>query len=589
MNSLFENNLKAYALRYPDPAKFIGSLDSTSYEIRQSVTGRPVLYVTTASGRDLSLDHPEDPEAEAKACLSAEPGQTYFVVMGMGLGYLLFEALARYPEGRFLVIEQDPKIFKKALEAFDFTEILKNPAVEFVVGIKPEHLQHCFHGCFARHNNDEFLASVKALQNPRIVGYARDYYVKASHIFSQSVNNFFDLYVGNSVRDSLIGMNYALKNAKYLNRMFLAESLNSCFKGLPGIVVASGPSLNNKLDWLREVNDRAVIICADSALRKLVENGITPFGVACLERDDENAEYFLGFDIPQSIVLFAPLLIKPSTFASYPGPIGLVYRNTYPYSWLPQLMTPNFTGMSCAHLCYNLLLELGCEPIGLVGQDLAYDRETGSSHFSGVLDFAEKQYAAQTRIMVPDHNGGQIATSYDWRLFREIYEEMIQLQHAEHKTFNVIESQRGAAITGAKRIEPEHFFEQIRLREERLPVADLAAAQLEMGRQVLLFMRELETKKHAAVMELSKFKNGLNNLASVATHAEFCLERDSLYASLSPDNRYLVDQLFRPDMKRFDSCAKSLWKNGEFLEVLPPLLERCEENLDELLMTLGAA
>lgn len=54
--------------------------------------------------------------------------------------------------------------------------------------------------------------------------------------------------------------------------------------GLPVIIVASGPSLDENLDFLRENQDKAVIICSDSSLPVLVRNGIRPDFQAVLER-----------------------------------------------------------------------------------------------------------------------------------------------------------------------------------------------------------------------------------------------------------------------------------------------------------------
>lgn len=587
MTSFFEKNLEAYGRRYPDSAKFMAGLDLPGYHIMKSATGDPVLVVQKQDGGWVNIDHPENPRAEATGCIHEFEGDTHlFVVFGIGLGYLLQESLKKYPASRFIVLEHDPRIFKTAFTTFDFTGILENPNVEFIVGVKIDFLENYFHLCFSKNKNDEYLAALQAILNPRVVKHSKKYYEAASGVLKRSVGNFFNMYVGNSVRDSMIGMRYALKNSACLNRMFLAESLSGKFKGMPGIVVSSGPSLTDRLDGLRKIQDRAIIICADSALKKLIQNGIVPFGVSCIERDDENAEYFKGFDIPKKTILFAPLLIKPDTFRDYPGPVGLAYRNCFPHSWLPHIMEARFTGMSCSHLSYQLLIDFGCDPIGLTGQDLAYDRESGHSHFDGVLDFAEKQYARQERYLVDDNAGGEIPTSSDWKLFCDMFENMALTNASERKSLNVIERHRGAKIKNFDRVEPEEFFAGLCERSKKIPEIDANSLMCAFREKREYFMTELKNRRVVSSREIGHFRDEFLSLASLATHAEFVRERDKISGQLSEDSRYLVDMLLRPDMKRFDSCAQTLWDEIQFSQTLPNLVEHCHSCLNELVQVL---
>lgn len=587
-HSLFEKNLSAYALRYPDSAKFIRDLDVADYHVQRTSAGQPSLCVQTRSGKMFRIDHPENPLAEARQCVpDLGREEQLFVVMGMGLGYLLTAALERYPQSRYIVIEHDARIFRRALECLDFTAILASPNIEFLVAVRDEHMANFLHRCFVNNDNDEYLPTIQVIQNPRVVALSKEYYQKAAARVNMATKNYFDLYVGNNVLDSMQGLKHVMRNVPKLGKMSVLDPGAGFYRDRPGIVVSSGPSLDSKISWLKQVQDRAVIVCADSALRKLVENGITPFGVSCIERDDENAEYFKGFAIPPETALFAPPVIKPETFQNYPGPVCLVYRSCFPHSWLPKLSKMMGFGMSCAHFAFQVLLELGCDPVALVGQDLAYDRLSGHSHFAGVKDFAEKQYAAQERFWTPDNQGGQIQTSRDWRLFREIFEDMIVRMAQGRELLNVIEADRGAKINGTTRVDPEMFFSGLR-DAGRLPPFDWQSCRDFVRQREKDYLLEFADKSRSCHAEIEHFCGQFLEMAFQKSFVAYREAKDALVKSLSEDSAYLVGMLLRPNIKRFDACARSLWTEEEFRQCLPKLIEASGAHLQQLLQVLAS-
>lgn len=81
-------------------------------------------------------------------------------------------------------------------------------------------------------------------------------------------------------------------------------------------IVASGPSLDNDLDWLKENQDKLIIFAAHSAMRTLNKHGITPDFQCSLdtELDEELIERLeLNFDIP----LVSYFKAKPESLAKF--------------------------------------------------------------------------------------------------------------------------------------------------------------------------------------------------------------------------------------------------------------------------------
>src|SRR5262245_20645579 len=63
---------------------------------------------------------------------------------------------------------------------------------------------------------------------------------------------------------------HTLGNIGAIAREGDAHSLDGAFAGTPGVVVGAGPSLDENVTTLTDLQDRAVIVAADTALRPLV-------------------------------------------------------------------------------------------------------------------------------------------------------------------------------------------------------------------------------------------------------------------------------------------------------------------------------
>ena len=54
---------------------------------------------------------------------------------------------------------------------------------------------------------------------------------------------------------------------------------------MPVAICASGPSLSESIDWLKENQNKVVLIACGSSLPVLIDNGITPDFQLVIERD----------------------------------------------------------------------------------------------------------------------------------------------------------------------------------------------------------------------------------------------------------------------------------------------------------------
>ncbi len=226
-------------------------------------------------------------------------------------------------------------------------------------------------------------------------------------------------------------------------------------------------SLEKSIPWLKQIQHKALIICADSALKKLLQHGITPHIVGCLERVVETHLFFKEIpDLANTFLLAAPIL-WPKTYQNYPGPVINLFKNIGQFKWFYPENNAYVTANSVAHQNYLALEYLGCGPIYLVGQDLAYDRYSTKTHVDGIPD-AIYQHQQKKRLedltnsnenknlLVEGNNGEPILTSNIFNIFRKYFEHRIRLRNI--KTYNVIPKDYGAKIQACIRIDPEELL-----------------------------------------------------------------------------------------------------------------------------------
>lgn len=582
MKNLFRQNIELLRKQSPHMADFLENINKPEYRVSNK-KGLPILEVATQSGKILPIDHPDSPIEEAESFIPNNKAEhSFFILMGMGLGHLLFETVKKYPKSKIFVIEHDPMIFKRALETFDFTPYFENQNIEFFVGYLPNFVTRQFLLKLHNQDNSNYLPNLDIIQNERIVSLSKQYYSDIAKAFTLSVNQYWTMITGNDVEDPIIGLRQSLANLKNLNRCISLEPLKNQYRKQIGIVVSSGPSLNNKLDDLKKLQDKALIVCADSALKKLLDHDIKPFAVACLERDEVNGEYLKNFDIPKDIILVAPPLIIENSFNNYPGPLALIYKNGIPFTWLPQPVPLWSMGMSCAHLSLATLLHLGCEKIGLVGQDLAYDRESGTSHFSGVHHTATDQFEAEEmqRVYGIDNQGTMIPSNSIWLMFRDQFADMASY-NTNAKIYNVMEKEKGLFIPEIERIEPNLFFEKLsQINDYQKP--NVKILEEEITKQVPEFNKALNQKIDLAKKDFQFLRENFHQVINSQNADDYFLNNEKLFSNISSDTKTLFLDIIRPIAKRFDANVRCLWSEELIQKEIPLYINQIQDIMDRI-------
>lgn len=172
------------------------------------------------------------------------------------------------------------------------------------------------------------------------------------------------------------------KNCASIPESFCVESLKGAFASIPAIICGAGPSLQNALGILRNLQQKALIIAGGSAITALSLQGIEPHLAVALDPNEEEFERLKNSCAFQTPFLFS-LRLNSDSLAVSNGPLGFTrstMSGTIPL-WLEKEigLSPPLIGQVLAPGSYSVTMisaaiayHLGCNPILFDGIDLAY-------------------------------------------------------------------------------------------------------------------------------------------------------------------------------------------------------------------------
>ena len=173
------------------------------------------------------------------------------------------------------------------------------------------------------------------------------------------------------------------QNLPHIAAMPPLDALAGAFSGHAGIVIGAGPSLDGCLDTLRALQGRAVLCAVSTALPALARAGVTPDIVVAIEGHDLSAHFT---DVPnlERMALLPGPVGNPAHFAVPTGrrfahaPRGCAVSDWLERAWGCRQLP---SGGSVACTAFSALHLLGCDPLVLVGMDLALtDGRTHAGH-----------------------------------------------------------------------------------------------------------------------------------------------------------------------------------------------------------------
>ena len=232
-------------------------------------------------------------------------------------------------------------------------------------------------------------------------------------------------------------------------------------KNLPAILVSAGPSLAKQMDILKQAKGHAFILCVDTALRKLLAEGIEPDAVIGVDankwaayHEDYIPHYERMMWIAETICNHAIMRYVKSYRNVMLDSGDQINHDIYKKAGceLPSLPT----GGSVANTAFALLELWGFETVILVGQDLAL---TGNRRHADSETDAEKEAQEKGYNIIPveGYYGDTVKTRDDYLTYLKWFESEIAITDCK-RVINATEG--GAMIHGATNMPLQEALEQ---------------------------------------------------------------------------------------------------------------------------------
>jgi hypothetical protein len=262
-------------------------------------------------------------------------------------------------------------------------------------------------------------------------------------------------------------------------------------KGLPLVIISPGPSLDKNIHQLKQIQDRAILVAPAQTIRALQKAGITPDIVMVVDPQDYS-NFFEGYDMSGVKALLIGVSCFPLTLQKHKDKVISTAVNGPLDSWICDIFNDDYVrggGGSVSTLAFTIAGQLQCNPIILVGQDLAfangkqYSDNAADGHFRIVVNEDKKtyKYKNENNLMVgtigdslseienwdlstlPGFYGDLVQTKADYAMFHAEFErwakEFLKLESAP-RLFNCTEG--GAFIEGFEHISLKSAARELR-------------------------------------------------------------------------------------------------------------------------------
>ena len=362
-------------LRRTEPELAARVEQTTAAPLQWSEARSGALTATVAhNGRRLALASRYDPAAEAEQLISSIDHGKHagIVVLGMGLGYHVARIAEALDHTRIMVVyEPDLHLLRAVLERVDHTAWLGEHNIVFADGQMD---RAALTGRMEKFGAIVTQGTILVTHPP-----SRQLHGEALADFGQTVTEVM-AFCRTTVATTLVNMARTVRNLA-LNLPYYAagadtNDLYRAAPGFPAVCVGAGPSLVRNVGLLTDpaVRRNVLLISAQTTLKPLLERGVRPDFVTALDYHEISARFYEQLPPLPDVTLVAEAKAHPSVLDGFPGPIRVTQSKFLDKTLaaLARPIVPIRAGATVAHLSFYLAQHLGCDPIILIGQDLAF-------------------------------------------------------------------------------------------------------------------------------------------------------------------------------------------------------------------------
>ena len=385
------------------------------------------------------------------------------IIVGFGDGSTI-ERLRQDPVGRgklihLFILTAEAEAFAHALGLTDFPGAFKDLHLDVHYLKNTDDLARVMSRIFSNHGQIARLAGTALLDSHPLIPAAERQRAEWLPLLKKIIVERYDC-LGNDVYDTFLGAKHSLMHGEKLVRQRRVNDYRNRYAGKSALCIASGPSVADYYERIRAVQHEHIIICADSILDGLLNNGIEPDFVCMVERPEEMHRLIDEHGPKCKALMLALPVVHPSSVIPFGERVVWWWNADDLYPWLDPKEPRFHSGRSAGTITVSFAGVLGVKTAYLIGHDLAF--KEGQSHSVGANAFAfeaQKAYTAElsrtstnyyTRLVDAQKNGGgTLETQGLWEIFRSDIVSIIQGYGNQTEFINLnIATKIGVAISG---------------------------------------------------------------------------------------------------------------------------------------------
>ncbi len=334
------------------------------------------------------------------------------IINGAGLGYFLIKCLSFLKELKkrpvIIYIEQDIRIFRSLLSVFDLSEHIKDE--KFKIFINPE---------------KELVGSfVQSVPTKNIKYYNHRSTYQLNHGYYKELYNYLnyildrkDMNTATFLRFQKLWTHNILHNAPSAHLYRPITLLNNISLGNTAVVVAGGPSLDKNINWIKNNQDKLIIIAVDTVVEYLKNNGVRIDIIVSIDPQYWNYKYLESVDIKDEI-LVTDISSYPKALKRFKAGNIFIPDSIFPlgrYILGDKKRGVTGAGGSVATTAFDTARIIGSSSIVLIGLDLSFPNR--NTHFKGA--FFEKNFLCiQNYFNTAESNSYRYLAHVDMQLIK---------------------------------------------------------------------------------------------------------------------------------------------------------------------------
>ncbi|WP_025707322.1 motility associated factor glycosyltransferase family protein [Paenibacillus graminis] len=282
--SYFQQNQAVLRLRFPHVADKVSNIEEQDIEL--------IKY----------FEPVEKDENWLEAVRGSVGDLNIILLYGFGQGISIADLVEMYPDRLLFVYEPNEENFHDSLKTMDLTLILEHPNLYFLAVGKSQ-LIALFHSLSTHMRKDMAFVALR-------------HYLEHTADSLQDIKKKFEEYSetfdSNKLTRNLFRRDWIRNSMYHMAGMLSSPSIKEFYKeyeNATAVIIASGPSLQADIEWVKRIKPHALIISAGSSIQALVKNGIAPHLATLLDGGVINNKVFAD-----PAALKAPFLFVSSSY-----------------------------------------------------------------------------------------------------------------------------------------------------------------------------------------------------------------------------------------------------------------------------------